>query len=60
MMEQLKVKRLNDLFEKMMSNKASNGEQKELSQLYQEYIDDGRDLTPRVNRQRNVRKVALN
>ena len=58
-MEQLKVKRLNDLFEKMMSNKASSGEQRELTQLYQEFIDDGRENLRGIAQHRNAHKVAL-
>jgi len=38
-----KLKRLSFLFEKMVANSASIDESKELSVLYQEYIDDGRE-----------------
>ena len=44
MMEQRKLARLNDLFEKVVSDNANVIERKELNALYQEYIDDGREL----------------
>lgn len=42
-MEQCKLIRLSTLFEKMVSNNADIKEKKELNNLYQEYINDGRD-----------------
>jgi hypothetical protein len=44
MMEQKKLTRLNDLFEKVVSDCASLIERRELNVLYQEYIDDGREV----------------
>jgi len=44
MMEQKKLTRLNDLFEKVVSDRASLIERRELNILYQEYIDDGREI----------------
>ncbi|XQW84714.1 hypothetical protein ACOYR1_16485 [Thalassotalea piscium] len=44
MMEQNKVERLNDLFEKMVSDNANNFEEMELKNLYQEFINDGRQI----------------
>ncbi|WP_157470925.1 hypothetical protein [Colwellia sp. PAMC 20917] len=44
-MEQRKLNRLNDLFEKAVADKANLIERRELKVLYQEYIDDGREIT---------------
>lgn len=41
-MEQKELTRLSRLFEKAVENKANIIERRELSVLYQEYIDDGR------------------
>jgi uncharacterized protein YnzC (UPF0291/DUF896 family) len=43
MMEQKKITRLNDLFEKVVAENANIVERRELSVLYQEYINDGRE-----------------
>ena len=43
MMEQKKMTRLSDLFEKVVADNANVVERRELSALYQEYINDGRD-----------------
>lgn len=59
MMEQNKVKRLNSLFEKMVANDVNMIEKKELNNLYQDYINDGRD-NPRKTYYAQVNKVALN
>lgn len=59
MMEQPKVERLNDLFEKMLSNDANNIEKNELSALYQEFIDDGRDKSQRRYKTHNKTRVAF-
>jgi hypothetical protein len=48
MMEQKKITRLNNLFEKVVSDKANIIERRELSVLYQEYIYDGREDTRSV------------
>lgn len=42
-MEQRKLVRLNYLFEKAVANNAKTAERNELEQLYQEFIDDGRE-----------------
>ena len=42
-MEQRKVTQLNKLFEKMVSNDANTSERSELNNLYQEFINDGRE-----------------
>ena len=42
-MKEKQLNRLNDLFEKVLASKANHFEKSELSHLYQEYIDDGRD-----------------
>ena len=42
-MEQTKLTRLNMLFEKAVAGKANIIEKRELSALYEEYIDDGRE-----------------
>ena len=50
-MKRIKMERLNKLFEKMVANSANNAERFELRVLYQEYIDDGRNVmynTPSV------------
>ncbi|MBA6337888.1 MAG: hypothetical protein ACI9O3_000955 [Colwellia sp.] len=44
-MVQRKLNRLNDLFEKAVADKANVIERRELKVLYQEYIDDGREIT---------------
>jgi hypothetical protein len=60
MMEQIKVNRLNSLFEKMVANNANIIERRELNNLYKEFIDDGRDK-PRYNGSYNqANKVAIN
>jgi len=41
-MDNSKVCRMSMLFEKMVSDSATNKEQYELKSLYSEYIDDGR------------------
>ena len=46
MMEQKKMTRLNDLFEKVVADNANVVERRELSVLYQEYINDGREKKP--------------
>ncbi len=43
MMEQKKITRLSDLFEKVVADNANVIERRELSVLYQEYINDGRE-----------------
>lgn len=58
-MEQSKVERLNDLFEKMLANNANNVEQNELSALYQEFIDDGREMVQRKYKP-NKKHMAFN
>ena len=42
-MEHQELTRLSKLFEKAVENKANIIERRELSVLYQEYIDDGRE-----------------
>lgn len=59
-MEQIKVNRLNSLFEKMVANNANIIEKRELNNLYQEFIDDGREQ-PRFNdNYHQESKVAIN
>ena len=60
MMEQPKVERLNSLFEKMLSNDANSIEKHELSILYQEYIDDGREVKQRRNKPQKSVSVLYN
>ncbi len=60
MMEQIKVNRLNSLFEKMVANNANVIERKELNNLYQEYIDDGRGESRRSSSINHEHKVAIN
>ncbi|NQZ79668.1 MAG: hypothetical protein HRT52_01510 [Colwellia sp.] len=43
-MEKVKLARLSNLFEKMVSDNANNSEKRELSNLYQEYINFGREI----------------
>ena len=60
-MENRKVSRLNVLFEKMVSNSANMVEKRELKQLYQEYINDGRDnKSDRQSQRRILKRVAMN
>lgn len=42
-MDAIKLTRLNFLFEKAVNNKAKLLEQRELKQLYNEYINEGRN-----------------
>jgi len=49
MLEPKKTIRLNNLFEKVVSDKANIIERRELNALYQEYINDGRDGTRSVS-----------
>lgn len=42
-MDATKANRLNELFEKMVADRASKSECKELAHLYSEFIDDGRE-----------------
>lgn len=59
-MDQNKINRLNSLFEKMVANNANIIERRELNNLYQEFINDGRDK-PRFNYSYNpINKVAIN
>ncbi|MBB6544685.1 hypothetical protein [Thalassotalea piscium] len=55
MMDHPKVERLNSLFEKMLSNNANSVEQHELTALYQEYINDGRDTNSGSYQRKNTR-----
>jgi len=41
-MDNVKLNRLNELFEKMVSQNANWAEESELKHLYSEFIDDGR------------------
>jgi len=41
--EKIKLVRLSNLFEKMVADNANNAEKRELSNLYQEYINFGRE-----------------
>ncbi len=59
-MDKRKVNRLNTLFEKMVSDKANLNERRELDQLYQEYINDGRDNPRRKSLDDSIRKIAMN
>lgn len=60
MMEQIKVNRLNSLFEKMVSNNANIVEKKELNNLYQEYINDGREYSGGNKTYRYEKKATFN
>jgi len=42
-MEKIKLSRLSQLFEKMVSDKINNTEKSELNRLYQDYINDERE-----------------
>lgn len=53
MMEQKKLTRLSNLFEKVMANNANVIERRELSALYQEYINDGRDNRHQIRQPTN-------
>ena len=48
MMDQKELTRLNDLFEKVVANKACIVERRELSVLYQAYINDGREKSYKI------------
>jgi|GEM_PF-922585 len=47
-MEQVDISRLNELFEKMVANRINIREQRELSQLYDEFVNEGREDVPSV------------
>lgn len=47
-MKKLEMTRLNLLFEKMVSNKTNIKEQRELTKLYQTYIDEDREVLNNV------------
>ena len=59
-MEQRKVNRLNELFEKMVSDNANLIERKELNNLYQEYINDGRENSARKSLDDSIKRIAMN
>jgi len=44
----------------MMAEKANVIEKKELSYLYQEYINDGRSVITKANAYRSVKSIAVN
>jgi len=47
-MKTVDMSRLNALFEKVVANRANMKEQRELSQLYANFIDEDRDEIARV------------
>ncbi|GHE94144.1 hypothetical protein GCM10011501_24600 [Thalassotalea profundi] len=59
-MEQPKVDRLNDLFEKVLANSANSIEKHELGRLYKEFIDDGRDNKQRKYEPSSKKYTAFN
>lgn len=44
-MNSIEMSRLNSLFEKMVEERANMKEQRELAKLYQEFSNDGRNLS---------------
>ncbi len=59
-MKQTELNRLNDLFEKMLSSEANKIEKRELTHLYQEYIDDGREYVCRTQHRADMKQVLIN
>lgn len=59
-MKQTELNRLNDLFEKMLSSNANRVERRELTHLYQEYIDDGRENAHSIKRSAKLKQAVLN
>lgn len=57
-MNQVEMSRLNSLFEKMVSDRANMKEQRELSQLYQEFINDGREINQSRKNNASVKRVS--
>ncbi len=57
-MNQVEMSRLNSLFEKMVSDRANMKEQRELSQLYQEFINDGREINQSRKNNESVKRVS--
>jgi hypothetical protein len=57
MMERKKMTRLSILFEKVVADNANIIERRELSVLYQEYINDGRETPPPVRASRQYRRA---
>lgn len=55
-MDQKKIGRLNQLFEKMVSNAVSSSEKNELSKLYSHYIEEGRSSSEKgtISRERRT------
>lgn len=51
-MDSHKINELNQLFEKMMAEKASTEDKYKLKNLYSEYIDDGRGKAQSSNTSR--------
>lgn len=58
-MEEEKVKRLNMLFEKALSNTVNVVEKRELRRLYSDYINDGRKLELSQQEHSTLKHVAL-
>lgn len=58
-MERNKVSRLNRLFEKMMSDNANVLEKRELTNLYQEYINDGRENSSKSRVASSTQNMAM-
>ena len=59
-MNQNKLKRLNELFEKRLENRANITEKRELNYLYQEFINDGRDENLTHGSYHLQKNVAIN
>ena len=57
-MKRIKMERLNTLFEKMVANNANNDERCELRSLYQEYINDGRNIAHQAHSTESPLQVA--
>lgn len=57
-MNQIEMSRLNSLFEKMVSDNANLKEQKELTQLYHEFINDGRDFPYMIKNKGSVQYAS--
>jgi len=57
-MEKSKLVKLNSLFEKMVSSSANMIEQRELKNLYQEYINEGRETSPKYKVFCELEKLA--
>ena len=59
-MDDVKLNRLNELFEKMVSQNANRAEESELKHLYSEFIENGRDAIRSHNDEQYNPRISIN